>query len=674
MREFSTELISRYIDDDLSPEERAEVEALLDSNPQARELCAELREFGSALRALPAAKMNANLAHQVLQEIQPPASSSTETIATYNAGPSRIWRSASWLNIAAAVAVLLAAVTYMVAGPFGGRSREFVQLDEPLNRDLARQHLAGGFSGVSELEINTKSGKLGEIVNRKGDDGLEDAHQRIKNLPVEAEVLGDAVAGRSRGLMGASQSEFPERSDRGGRNARTMQPDKDSSREQMGADSLAKVHEESDHVEAAGDLPAMGFENLSVNPSLMIVHVDVAESAWRSEAFRQLLQQQQIIWAEGLENEPVIAGTGLRRRGRDVRIGGELKESEAEMQSRGEVKHREDRRQDDRDQNKQHEIPTEAMLGTSRQDYLAEGFGRLGTENAEELARKNLDGLSEAEVQFVYVEAEAAKINDLLSALQSHPSNRDHRGTALAQNPADRFRVRFSELEGVLSNGIVSPPEAAMYSQLGQQIQSYYFTRPQSDEQQTATQPPVEFQDQVTAGIGGGGMNPPVTNQQNTGERQARQQDAVKNHADNNKAVRSDRGDKETHQASKDQSSNDRAGAGTAQAQERNEAVDGGGRGGETPSDFTQPGNPTFFYRLSAVQIQQWLFEFQKNSARIHGAAGTVAFDELQDANFRTNQHLWQDSSGEAIARQKILFVLRKVDEPPIRAPDPSGR
>ena len=52
--EFSDELLSAYLDDELSPEERADVEAALDADPELRRTCDELRALSNALQAMPA--------------------------------------------------------------------------------------------------------------------------------------------------------------------------------------------------------------------------------------------------------------------------------------------------------------------------------------------------------------------------------------------------------------------------------------------------------------------------------------------------------------------------------------------------------------------------------------------------------------------------------------------
>ncbi len=64
------ELLSAYLDGELTAAERAEVERLLAANPAARQLLDELRTLRATLRALPPRKLGEDLSRQVLREAQ----------------------------------------------------------------------------------------------------------------------------------------------------------------------------------------------------------------------------------------------------------------------------------------------------------------------------------------------------------------------------------------------------------------------------------------------------------------------------------------------------------------------------------------------------------------------------------------------------------------------------
>ena len=59
--DLNDELLSAYIDDELSPEVRAQVEQRLRNDPQARQLVEELRGLSGAIKALPREKFASDL-------------------------------------------------------------------------------------------------------------------------------------------------------------------------------------------------------------------------------------------------------------------------------------------------------------------------------------------------------------------------------------------------------------------------------------------------------------------------------------------------------------------------------------------------------------------------------------------------------------------------------------
>jgi anti-sigma factor RsiW len=64
------ELLSAYLDDELTPEERARVEARLAADPAARQLLDELRSVSQAVRSLPQESLPADLSESVLRRAE----------------------------------------------------------------------------------------------------------------------------------------------------------------------------------------------------------------------------------------------------------------------------------------------------------------------------------------------------------------------------------------------------------------------------------------------------------------------------------------------------------------------------------------------------------------------------------------------------------------------------
>lgn len=109
---FDDELLSAYVDGELSDDEHAQVEQRLREDPQARQLVAELRAISETLRSLPPQALGEDLRAAILQRAehagllgdQPrPASVSVDTSKMWM-GSARRW---VWASLAVAAALLL---------------------------------------------------------------------------------------------------------------------------------------------------------------------------------------------------------------------------------------------------------------------------------------------------------------------------------------------------------------------------------------------------------------------------------------------------------------------------------------------------------------------------------------------------------------------------------------
>ncbi|MCG6156872.1 anti-sigma factor family protein [Rubinisphaera margarita] len=68
--EFHEELISAYLDDEVSPEERASIRQQIDSDPAAERMLADFQEMGNLLRSLPSEKAPSGMVAAVHQQIE----------------------------------------------------------------------------------------------------------------------------------------------------------------------------------------------------------------------------------------------------------------------------------------------------------------------------------------------------------------------------------------------------------------------------------------------------------------------------------------------------------------------------------------------------------------------------------------------------------------------------
>jgi anti-sigma factor RsiW len=112
------DLISAYVDGELSPAETAEVEKLLADSAEARQLLEEFRALGASLRALPKLQLGPDFQERVLRQaeraalagdaLSPPAAdlptvAASETISRFP----RSWQSWKWASLATAAALMI---------------------------------------------------------------------------------------------------------------------------------------------------------------------------------------------------------------------------------------------------------------------------------------------------------------------------------------------------------------------------------------------------------------------------------------------------------------------------------------------------------------------------------------------------------------------------------------
>jgi hypothetical protein len=155
---FDDELLSAYVDGELTTEDRALVEARLESDPAARELVAELRGLSNTLRSLPRERSDEDIRPLVMSQIG-------ESKASL---PSRD-RDRSNLRVLLWPTLMIAAALMLM----------FTQGDEnPRNRELAR---------VEPREAGEAVGQpvAGEVAETVRDEGTAEPRRRMEISAVE---------------------------------------------------------------------------------------------------------------------------------------------------------------------------------------------------------------------------------------------------------------------------------------------------------------------------------------------------------------------------------------------------------------------------------------------------------------------------------------------------------
>jgi len=97
--EYGDEILSAYVDGELTDAERATVEKRLQADPQAREMVAQLRAVSESLRSLPKHRLEVDLREAVLQH----SAVRAERVPAEAGGPRR-W---AWAALALAAALML---------------------------------------------------------------------------------------------------------------------------------------------------------------------------------------------------------------------------------------------------------------------------------------------------------------------------------------------------------------------------------------------------------------------------------------------------------------------------------------------------------------------------------------------------------------------------------------
>lgn len=177
-------LLSAYLDGELSADERAQVEQLLATSAEARQLVDELRAIRAGLQALPQHRLEPDFAKQVLrraeqeQQVSNAPPNEISTTPTWRPTVLRSWRGIGW-----SIAALAAAVIIMVA----------TRKDEQGDRQVARN---GGISQVASNEA--------KVAQKLAADRLEKQMQPSAAAP--ASVAKEEISAAADSGEGASYS------------------------------------------------------------------------------------------------------------------------------------------------------------------------------------------------------------------------------------------------------------------------------------------------------------------------------------------------------------------------------------------------------------------------------------------------------------------------------------
>lgn len=311
------ELISAYLDGELSPAQRAEVEQLLVESAEYRRLWSDFRDMQRRLQSLPRLELDDDFAQRVLQRAEfawlsqrdaanaaraasepaptpdsplpseAPTGYDSDAAACMPAGRGA-WREHGWI---AAAMVLAAGLLLMVAGPW-----QWPEAPRPQgHRPLAHRPSSAPPADVptrswhahvlDELAEATAAAPQGEIPGQRSNSAGDAPH------PPDA--LGGLVAGAAAAPGGRGATLQAEGS--GADNATDAALAGPLAERRRGNVEL-ELQRRSD-AQRAKSLEPPAQHAASDEGGLLVVHVEITEDAWRRGDFRQLLQEYDIDWS-----------------------------------------------------------------------------------------------------------------------------------------------------------------------------------------------------------------------------------------------------------------------------------------------------------------------------------------------------------------------------------------
>jgi hypothetical protein len=269
------ELLSAYLDGELTAAERTEVERLLAANPAARQLLDELRALRATLQALPPRKLGEDLSRQVLREAGrrmitegTPVRSEPSSAAPLLAARSVLQRfvnrrTAVWLALTAAIAIMLTI----------HERRNRIQQADHGDRLVARAPAARDEKVVRGPLPPTSIQAAPDDLERNFGKAAAKLEKKIEPVPPAA-ATGELPSERSVGQMAVLNRE-----------AEKGQIGDGEPSAAKGSRSLGK---------RSGNLAEKSKK--PKDESLLVVHCDISPEAARGEALDKLLDANGVIW------------------------------------------------------------------------------------------------------------------------------------------------------------------------------------------------------------------------------------------------------------------------------------------------------------------------------------------------------------------------------------------
>ncbi len=203
--EFPDELISAYLDDELSPEEKTRVEEQLMDSAEHRHLFEELKSLRHSLRTLPKESLDGDFAARVLERAEKqllcgegaapeatPVTKPAKTTVELAPRPRREYRGA-WRGLIWSVTAMVAAILLIVFSPMFTQNRnqrggDVAVIDPTEGADRSTESSAEGNRGGDRLgQSNAVANKqasplAAEVAKNSGDRRADDRAEALHEL------------------------------------------------------------------------------------------------------------------------------------------------------------------------------------------------------------------------------------------------------------------------------------------------------------------------------------------------------------------------------------------------------------------------------------------------------------------------------------------------------------
>jgi len=347
-----TELLSAYLDGELTADEQAEVERLLTASPTARQLLEEFRTLSSTLQNLPTNKLAEDISQRVLRLAerrmlsepaeQPPGDEPTRTVARpWRATVRRVLspRGLAWSAVAVAVAVVL---LIMDPGRFEHPADREVAMAPQMPEEPGVASSIGAAPGAAEQ--NDADDRFSAAREADEEHNVAEAEEKVsaavpkatpapppaRTMAAKAPLAPRSETSESARNVAADKSEVPfaeaARPDTrrlpGGGGRRAVASGGDGARLHAAGSVKLKGSASARSAEAALPAPTERFQyTAKLADDVLTVHCDVTAKAARDGMFRQLLTRRKIVpIAPPAENRPLAeAAAGYARGGKGRR-------------------------------------------------------------------------------------------------------------------------------------------------------------------------------------------------------------------------------------------------------------------------------------------------------------------------------------------------------------------